>query len=93
MTLRELRDRLDSIVKANDDEGNSDRNDLPVYIEVYRGRHANSHYLPLRHACSGRLSVPIAEGKDQVMITLTTSESAALTCKRGESYWTTKETR
>jgi hypothetical protein len=93
MTLRQLRDRLDSIVKANDDEGRSENNDLPMYVEVYRGPKANSHYLPLRHACSGRLSVPIAEGKDQVMMTLTTRESAALTCKRGDHYWTTKETR
>jgi hypothetical protein len=82
MSLRALRDRLNEVIEENERRGYASRNDLPVYLRLQRGR--NSWYVPVQHATSSMLTVPIKaeEGKPE-LVCMTLQGKEAETIKTG----------
>jgi len=89
MSLVELRDRLSDIIAENDRRGWSERNDLPVYVQIERSkpnRSVENHYVPIQYALGSMCRMLDQDGEKTIdVFHLTAKESEKIIPSRARA--------
>jgi hypothetical protein len=78
-SLIELRDRLNSIIRENEELGRDERNHRPVYVRLTRsGRGSRDWFIPVKYMSSAMYTIKGDEAEDIQCFMVNTDEETAI---------------